>query len=489
MSDVIRPGPPEAIVRSGRRISLAWILPLLAVVLAGWLGYRAWTLKGIGVSVGFQNGHGLKPGDEVRYRGISVGEVKEIRLTADGDGIEAHLALRQDASRFARAGARFWIVRPQISLSGVRGVETILGRRYVAAMPGKGDARHRFTGQEEPRIVDDPQPGDLEIVLESRDRGNLDPGTLVTYREVKIGTILSVGLAGDGRTVESRAHIEKAYVPLIRERTRFFFASGVGANWGSKLLWMEFEGNLARMGLGGSVAVATPERGGEVVRTGHRFALYEEPEDDWLEWRPSIAVGSAHLPPGTVAPQPLRVRLTWRAGLFKRTHARQGWLLQTTDGLIGPLDLLRTPADAAAGSTRLEVDGQLVPIQAVAELGAGLGRLPAQIGAIRYTVESPRPPEEPVDCVAVTDRPDTPLALTAHRLTFARDSWVLDESVSLSDDWHGAVVLARDTGLYLGCLLVRDGTGRVALLDRPEVADSQDPAGLEAPAAAGEEEP
>ena len=39
--------------------------------------------------------------------------------------------------RLACEGSRFWIVRPQVSLSRVAGLETVVGARYIGALPGK----------------------------------------------------------------------------------------------------------------------------------------------------------------------------------------------------------------------------------------------------------------------------------------------------------------------------------------------------------------
>jgi len=473
------PSPPPALpvarLKRGRTVSLLWFLPLLAVLLSAWLGYRAWTLRGIVVSVSFERGHGLKAGDEVRYRGISIGEVRAVRLAESGDGISVRIGLDPEARRFARKGSLFWIVRPQVSLAGVRGVETLLGTRYLAALPGSdggSELQRAFSGLEQPRVVDSIDPGDLEIILEGSERGNLDVGTAITYREVQIGTVLSVGLSADSRTVEARAHIERAYVPLVRERTRFYFAGGVGANFGTRLLWMEFEGNLARLGLGGSVALATPPDGGRIATTGQRFRLWPEADEAWLEWSPSIAVGNAHLPASAVLPAPLRARLTWRQGLFKREQSRSGWLLQTERGLIGPADLLSAPPAAVPGSARLEAAGQVVASGVAEGIAPGLALLDARVQESSFPWPEGAPPAEPIDCVVLGDRPETPLSLPAHRLSAGDGVFHVDGAVTIEPRWHGGLVLARETGVLIGFLLVEERRIRVALLAGPSVTDS-----------------
>ena len=78
---------PRAVLKPQRRISLAWIVPVVALVLAGWLGVRAWSGRGVMVTVLLDEGHGLKVGDEVRYRGTTVGAVRAVELAGDLGGI------------------------------------------------------------------------------------------------------------------------------------------------------------------------------------------------------------------------------------------------------------------------------------------------------------------------------------------------------------------------------------------------------------------
>ena len=46
--------------------------------LAGWLAVDAWGVRGPRILVRATNGHGVRAGDSLRYRGISVGETDEL---------------------------------------------------------------------------------------------------------------------------------------------------------------------------------------------------------------------------------------------------------------------------------------------------------------------------------------------------------------------------------------------------------------------------
>ena len=85
--------------------------------------------------------------------------------------------------------------------------------------------------------------------------------------------------------------IEPRYAPLVRTGTRFWNASGIGVDAGL------FKGVKVRTEslealLEGGIAFATPnnpEMGGP-AKAGQTFALHDEPNDQWLQWVPKIAL-------------------------------------------------------------------------------------------------------------------------------------------------------------------------------------------------------
>lgn len=465
---------PQATVRPERRLTWAWLVPLAALLLAGWLGFSAWRARGTVVTVIFAEGHGLKVGDPVRFRGANVGVVREIALGEELETIRVQIALRSEADRLARAGSRFWIVRPELRISGVEGLETLLGPKYINVLaPDRETAASRlreFVGLDDPPVVASIAPGDLEIVLAAPRRGSLSRGAPVTYRQVRVGTVLSVGLSSDGGLVEARVHVLQPYRTLVRAGTRFWDAGGVRGEFGLSGLQVEI-GSLEQVVAGG-VALATPpvDEAGPAVRTGHRFALAETAEEDWLRWTPAVAVGSNLLPPGAVLPHPLRATIEWRRGfLIKGARRRTGWVLQTPRGLLGPPDLLTADPDdrAERESIHLEVAGRAVPLTPAAiTAAAGLTRLDTQVSDAVWPETSVRVAETPEDCIAVGDPAASPVPLAASRLRAdGARRWVVDPAVSLDPTWHGACVLSRRDGALVGMLLIEDERVTVALVD------------------------
>lgn len=486
MSDVPQPGPPDALIEPApvrrRLTSLVWLVPVAAVVLSVGFAVRALADRGPRIVIRADHGHGIGAGDALRYLGIEVGRVEEVGLQEGGEGeaVRIEVLMRADAAHLARAGTVFWIVRPQLSLDSVEGLETIIGAQYMALHPGPegAPARAEFTALQAPPLVDELRDErGLEIVLEAPSRFGLQAGAALTYRGVRVGTVTAVGLASDATSVEVRVRVRRAYAQLVRERSVFWETGGV--ELGVSLTGgIDLDLDSLRTALIGGVAMATPVDGGAAVSNGTRFALSPDPADEWLEWAPALPVGNDLLPQGAQLPKLLRATLSWTEGRVLKTEARRsGWMYVDSDGLVGPRDLLAVPEDAREGRARLEVAGRtfdvatLVAEGLVQDVSEALGELRKEALAegwddIRAAHRSElaahrRPLLEPEDLIAVREGGRAPIAIAASRLSMEGDGMVVDPAIPLSADWHGAVVMGRGDGAVAGVLLVGGAGTRV----------------------------
>jgi len=461
---------PDAVIRPRRARGWLWLIPLAAVVFSAWLAKAAWSQKGVHIELQFEEGHGLAPGDELRHRGIGIGIVDEVLLAKDRDGIVVNATLRPEAEDLARGGTRFWIVRPQLDFTGIGGLETVIGPRYVAVLPGSGGPQQTFIGLESTPVVERRSPGDLEVVVESPTRAGMSPGAPVLYRQVRVGSVLSVGLTSDGGSVESRLHIESSFVHLVRPETRFWNVGGIETQL-SPLGGLSLRFDSLETLLAGGVALSTPPDSGEVVRNGHRFQLAAEAEDDWLNWEPMVSLGSDQLPPGAPMPRPLLAKLSWKQDRFiimETDHSVSGWVLLTERGLLGPTGLLHPSGEFEPGSVALEISGEAfdLPENGLREHGE-LALVDLEIPGVRpWPQRRSRVANEPEECLAIGDPGAEPLPLAAARLSADGERrWSVDSALTVDPSLHGAVVLARADGHLVGVLLVDEDSGAaVALL-------------------------
>ena len=459
---------PTAQVDNSPSFSLIWIVPILAALLAMVLSWQAWGERGLPVTLLFDEGHGLRPGDTVRHLGIVVGEVADVSLAPGRDGVEVRALLEPDAEHLAAVGSRFWIVRPELGVGSIAGLDTLIGNRYIAVLPGSGPAQSQFIGLSRAPLGDALQPG-LDITLEGPTRGSLVAGSPLTYRRIRVGSVLSVDLASDGRTVEVAARVRQEYAGLIRDDTRFWDAGGLTLDVG--LSGVKVHLDTLETLIRGGLSLAVPEGTGKPVSVGHRFTLHREPKSEWLDWQPAVALGTTLLPPGTPLPRPARATLTWTGGRFWSTdQSREGWVLGLSGGLLAPIDLLEPGEHADAGSAALQLEGTAHPLAGPSSSPApGLGLLALELptGLPAWPRTRQRVADAPEACLLLGDPNEAPLSLAAGRFTAEPGRWVIDEEVPISRRWHGAAVLARSDGRLIGLATIEEDVATVVLLPHP----------------------
>ncbi|RMH14836.1 MAG: MCE family protein [Planctomycetota bacterium] len=281
-----QPAEP-VIVERQRRFSLAWIVPVLAILVAALLSYQAWQQRGIAVFITFEHAGGLKVGDAVVYRGFPVGDIRDIQLSPDLGEVIIEARLLPQAEGLARAGTQFWVARPEVSLAGVSGLDTLLGPTYLNVRPARQPGKPQFRFEGRPDAPRDQATG-LHVVLRLARRGTVSTGSPILYRDVPVGQVGGVRLAEDARWVEVDAHIREEFAHLVRSRTRFFKASGIGIDFG----W--FQGLSVRAEslealVSGAIGFATPDKPGDPVSDGVMFDVADQPDSDWLKWDPPLS--------------------------------------------------------------------------------------------------------------------------------------------------------------------------------------------------------
>jgi paraquat-inducible protein B len=249
--------------------------------------------KGVEVTIQVGTGDGMNVGTPIRFKGIEVGKVDEVELTADLKSVILHARILKAADRIARKGSQFWVVKPEVSLVRLANLDTLVTGLYLDVQPAPvGTAlQTSFVAQAQAPTVMPSQQG-LRLVLSTPTRGSIKPGVVISYREVPVGKVLDFELGPTSDLVLLHVLIEPRYVGLVRSGTRFWNTSGVtvdaGLFKGVKLRTDSLESVLE-----GGISFATPDGAlmGNPARPGQTFMLNAEPKDEWLLWAPKIALG------------------------------------------------------------------------------------------------------------------------------------------------------------------------------------------------------
>lgn len=269
---------PTPEIRRTSNWSAIWILPLLALIIGLWLLWRAFSEAGVEIRVQFADGEGIQINKtQVMHKGIAVGKVTDLHVSADLQGVEAVVEINREAKDYLSRDTRFWLVKPRVSLAGVTGLETLVSGIYIAIDPVKGEAQREFTALREPPPLSDRLPG-LHFTLKAERLGSLEQGSPVYYRQIQVGQVKSYRLAEDQRTVELQIYVEEPYAHLVRKHTRFWNAGGLTFTGGLSGFRLRTE-SLVSLATGG-IAFATPEHRKDSPPTDPAlpFRLYDDYE-------------------------------------------------------------------------------------------------------------------------------------------------------------------------------------------------------------------
>src|ERR1700710_642877 len=86
------PGEPDspdfpeagAVRRSRWRGQLIWRVPLIAILIGGWLAVQSILEKGPTVTISFQNADGLEAGKtKIKFKNVDIGTIKTVTLAPD----------------------------------------------------------------------------------------------------------------------------------------------------------------------------------------------------------------------------------------------------------------------------------------------------------------------------------------------------------------------------------------------------------------------
>jgi paraquat-inducible protein B len=279
---------PSPKVSRAPALPLVWIVPLIALAVGAWMVFRQLRERGPEITIEFVDGSGVEPGKtQLEFKGVAVGVVREVQLKEDLNGVVVRLRLEKNAAAIATEGAQFWIVHPQIGLSGVSGLETLLTGPRINVRPGRGAPATAFKGLDRRPPVENLSEG-RAYVLQADKLGSLRPGSPVYYREFKVGVVETSKLAADSASVQIRIRIETPYTELVRANSVFWNAGG--ANIKVNLLGAQVKSTSLESLLSGGVAFATPDNLSPPAPDGAKFALHNEAERDWFKWQPKIPI-------------------------------------------------------------------------------------------------------------------------------------------------------------------------------------------------------
>ncbi|HYN79499.1 MAG TPA: MlaD family protein [Lamprocystis sp. (in: g-proteobacteria)] len=210
-----------------RRVAFVWIIPLLAAAVAIGIAVQRVLTEGPTITILFQEAGGVAAGKTVlKYKDVDIGQVTAVQLAQQFSKVAVTVKVDRSARGLMVEDARFWIVEPRVTLSGVSGLGTLLSGNYIGMQVGRSTREQSdFVGLDTPPAITD-QPG-RRFLLKAHDLGSLGIGAPIYYRRLTVGEIAAYALATDGDGIDITVFINSPFERYVTTETRFWDASGI----------------------------------------------------------------------------------------------------------------------------------------------------------------------------------------------------------------------------------------------------------------------
>ena len=260
-----------------RAFSIIWAVPIVALLIGGWLAFKAYSEKGPTITVTFVSGEGLEAGKtKIKYRDVEVGEIERITLSEDISRVVVIAKLVKGSEKYLTDKTKFWVVRARIRGGSVSGLGTVLSGAYISIDPDKtGKATRTFTGLEVPPVITLGQPG-RHFRLNTDNLGSLDIGAPVYYRQIQVGQVVGYGFGAEGKEVDIQLFIEAPYHAWVTENTRFWNASGIDVSLNAQGLKVNTQSMVSIVSGGIAFDVPNGTQPGKEAEDNTVFSLYPD---------------------------------------------------------------------------------------------------------------------------------------------------------------------------------------------------------------------
>ena len=248
----------HATARRAGRVSIVWLLPLVAVLIGAWLAWTTLSKQGPKISITFESGEGLQAGQsQLKFKDITYGTVESLTLTPDHKHVTVTIQTTKDAEPLLTDKTIFWVVKPRLFAGNVSGLDTLLSGSYLELLPGAdgGTPQRSFTGREDPPVLAAEVPG-RTFLLKADRIGSISLGSPVFYRDLSVGEVLGWELGDMAKGVTIHAFVRAPFDSYVVDQSRFWNASGLSVNLGASGVQLQLE-SLKALLLGG-IAFDTP---------------------------------------------------------------------------------------------------------------------------------------------------------------------------------------------------------------------------------------
>ena len=258
------------------RASIVWLVPVAALLIAIGVALNTWRDRGPVIEIAFSDAGGIIANEtQLKFRNVSVGVVERIRFSDDLEKVLVSVRIDKSVAPFVDDDAEFWIVRPEVTASGVSGLETVLSGVHIeGAWDGVAETQqYSYAGLDEAPLVTAGRAG-LTFELRSSSDSTMTENTPILYKGIEVGRIGKARISQDGRWVFADAIVYAPHDGLVTTATRFWNTSGFSFSLGPNGARLDFS-SVSSL-IAGGISFDTLVSGGQTVARGSVFEVYSD---------------------------------------------------------------------------------------------------------------------------------------------------------------------------------------------------------------------
>lgn len=266
----------EATTESMKRWSPVWIIPVVTLLIGGWILFYHFSHQGPLVYLYTSNAEGIEGGKtSIKSRNVEVGIVESAILTDDLHDVKIAVRLHSGMEKLLKGDTAFWTVKPTIGREGISGLGTLLSGAFIELRPGtKGEVKGKYALLDSPPLAS-PDAKGIHIILYSEKAGQLNPGDPVLFRGYEVGSVETSNFDTEKRMMSYQIFIHAPYDKLVTSNVRFWKDSGIAVDMSASGMRVEM-GSLTTLFSGGvSFDVAAQREAGDKAEDNAAYKLFD----------------------------------------------------------------------------------------------------------------------------------------------------------------------------------------------------------------------
>jgi paraquat-inducible protein B len=219
---------------------------------------------------------GIDHNAAILYQGLTIGVIESFsKIDPVSRQITATAKVNPRVVPYLTDQSQFYIVSPQINLTGLSNAKTLLTGSYISIRPSlAGNASNEFKVFNSKPPYKYTEPG-LHLMLTSSDRSSLRVGSNVYYKQLVVGNIQAIETTAPERHL-IHIHVQPKFSHYVNNSSRFYNNSGVKIS--ANLLGVDIQAQSLQSILTGGIAFisqgSTKKSQKKLVQNGDSFSLY-----------------------------------------------------------------------------------------------------------------------------------------------------------------------------------------------------------------------